>query len=90
MHPKIRRGEIDPSKNLGTLVVEFFELYGCYFNYEKTGISLQNGGSYFSKVRRGWVDPRKIDLLSIEDPGDSCKLFFSSDRSKLTLLLNSK
>ncbi|PPQ89445.1 hypothetical protein CVT25_012824 [Psilocybe cyanescens] len=28
MHPKIRRGEIDPEKNLGVLVMEFFELYG--------------------------------------------------------------
>ncbi|TDL24987.1 hypothetical protein BD410DRAFT_826904 [Rickenella mellea] len=70
MHPKIRRGEIDPSRNLGVLVMEFFELYGRYFNYEKTGISIREGGSYFSKARRGWLDDRKPHLLSIEDPGD--------------------
>lgn len=70
MHPKLRRGEIDPSKNLGVLVMEFFELYGKYFNYNETGISLRYGGTYFSKARRGWIDYRKRFLLSIEDPGD--------------------
>ncbi|KAK2463868.1 hypothetical protein APHAL10511_004173 [Amanita phalloides] len=49
MHPKIRRGEIDPGKNLGVLLMEFFELYGCYFDYEEVGISVRNGGYYFQK-----------------------------------------
>ena len=70
MHPKIRRGEIDPSKNLGVLVMEFFELYGSYFNYQEVGISLRDGGSYFNKRQRGWHDFREPRLLSIEDPGD--------------------
>ena len=74
MHPKIRRGEIDPSKNLGVLMMEFFELYGCYFNYQEVGISIRDGGSYFSKARRGWQDPGRPHLLSIEDPNDTCKL----------------
>ncbi|KAH9852744.1 hypothetical protein C2E23DRAFT_756340 [Lenzites betulinus] len=69
MHPKVRRGEIDPSKNLGVLVMEFFELYGCYFNYQEVGISLRDGGSYFNKAQRGWMDYGQ-KLLSIEDPGD--------------------
>ncbi|EMD38132.1 hypothetical protein CERSUDRAFT_49354 [Gelatoporia subvermispora B] len=69
-HPKIRRGEIDPSKNLGVLVMEFFELYGCYFNYEEVGISVRDGGTYFNKARRGWREYREPKLLSIEDPGD--------------------
>ncbi|KAG8217937.1 hypothetical protein J3R82DRAFT_6104 [Butyriboletus roseoflavus] len=77
MHPKIRRGEIEPEKNLGVLVMEFFELYGCYFNYEEVGISVRNGGSYFSKRQRGWYDPYKGLLLSIEDPTD-----ISNDISK--------
>lgn len=76
MHPKIRRGEIDAEKNLGVLVMEFFELYGCYFNYEETGISVRDGGTYFSKKQRGWYDYYKSNLLSIEDPADPCKLFF--------------
>ncbi|THH11994.1 hypothetical protein EW145_g279 [Phellinidium pouzarii] len=70
MHPKLRRAEIDPSRNLGVLVMDFFELYGKYFNYTETGISLRHGGSYFSKVGRGWQDYYKPYLLSIEDPGD--------------------
>lgn len=72
MHPKIRRGEINPSQNLGVLVLEFFELYGCYFNYEDVGISLRDGGSYYNKRLRGWYDFRESRLLSIEDPGDPC------------------
>jgi non-canonical poly(A) RNA polymerase PAPD5/7 len=70
MHPKIRRGEINPARNLGVLVMEFFEFYGSYFNYHEVGISLRDGGTYFSKVQRGWVD-YKQSLLSIEDPADS-------------------
>jgi len=69
MHPKIRRGEIDPSQNLGVLVMEFFEYYGSCFNYHEVGISLRDGGTYFSKARRGWMD-YKQGLLSIEDPAD--------------------
>jgi non-canonical poly(A) RNA polymerase PAPD5/7 len=73
MHPKIRRGEIDSEKNLGVLVIEFFELYGCYFNYDEVGISVQKGGTYFSNRQRGWLDFRKNHLLSIEDPTDPCE-----------------
>ncbi|EGN95678.1 hypothetical protein SERLA73DRAFT_60289 [Serpula lacrymans var. lacrymans S7.3] len=68
MHPKIRSGEIDAEKNLGVLVMEFFELYGCYFNYEEVGISVRKGGTYFNKRQRGWYDFYKTNLLSIEDP----------------------
>ncbi|KAI0320708.1 hypothetical protein OF83DRAFT_1052529 [Amylostereum chailletii] len=78
MHPKIRRGEVDPMRNLGVLVMEFFELYGCYFNYQEVGISVRDGGTYFSKDARGWGgDYNKSMLLSIEDPGD-----ISNDISK--------
>ena len=70
MHPKIRRAEIDSAKNLGVLMLEFFELYGKYFNYSNTGISLRHGGSYFSKRARGWNDYNRPYLLCIEDPGD--------------------
>jgi non-canonical poly(A) RNA polymerase PAPD5/7 len=73
-HPKIRRGEIDPSKNLGVLVMEFFELYGVHFNYQDVGISLRDGGTYFNKSSRGWSDFRNSGLLSIEDPADMCEL----------------
>ncbi len=78
MHPKIRRGEIDPDKNLGVLLMEFFELYGCYFNYEEAGISVRNGGYYFQKKQRGWVDYQKGGLISIEDPADPSEYVFLS------------
>lgn len=39
--------------NLGVLLIEFFELYGCHFNYLKAGIRLKdadgNPGSYFRR-----------------------------------------
>jgi len=70
MHPKIRLGEIDPSENLGVLLVEFFELYGLFFNYHVVGISLNSGGSYFLKMQKGWYDASKPWLLSIVDPTD--------------------
>ncbi|EJD02267.1 uncharacterized protein FOMMEDRAFT_141374 [Fomitiporia mediterranea MF3/22] len=70
MHPKVRRAEINSAKNLGVLTLEFFELYGKYFNYNNTGISLRHGGSYFGKQERGWRDYNKPYLLCIEDPGD--------------------
>lgn len=76
MHPKIRRGEIDPDKNLGVLIMDFFELYGCYFNYEETGISVRNGGYYFQKKQRGWIDYQKGGLISIEDPADPSEYVF--------------
>lgn len=63
--------EIDPSENLGVLIVEFFELYGKNFNYNETGISLVFAGSYFNKDKHGWKDYGKPYLLSIEDPGDT-------------------
>lgn len=86
MHPKIRRGEIDPEQNLGTLVMEFFELYGLYFNYQEVGISLRDGGSYYNKTHRGWLDYRSPGLLSIEDPGDPCKHVTSCIASILNVL----
>lgn len=70
MHPKVRLGEIDPSENLGVLLVEFFELYGFFFNYNHIGISINNGGSYFLKLQKGWYDMSKPWLLSIVDPTD--------------------
>ncbi|KAG8908521.1 hypothetical protein FRB99_005881 [Tulasnella sp. 403] len=68
MHPKIRNGEINPGENLGVLLIEFFELYGFYFNYSEVGISLRDGGMYYRKDDRGWTRQNQTYLLSIEDP----------------------
>lgn len=70
MHPKIRLGEVDPSENLGVLLIEFFEFYGQYFNYDDCGICISNGGSYYRKAQRGWADLKQPYLMSVEDPTD--------------------
>lgn len=74
MHPKVRRREIDPNRNLGVLLLDFLELYGRLFNYADVGISVREGGSYFSRRRRGWagVGVRAGTRLqiSVEDPVD--------------------
>nr|XP_031863646.1 uncharacterized protein CI109_000898 [Kwoniella shandongensis]KAA5530718.1 hypothetical protein CI109_000898 [Kwoniella shandongensis] len=70
VHPKLRRSEMDPEENLGTLLVEFFELYGRHFNYQEVGLSIRRGGFYYLKSSRGWLRPNQSFLLSIEDPQD--------------------
>lgn len=70
MHPKVRRREIKAEQNLGVLLLEFMELYGRIYNYNDVGISLRNGGSYFSPQERGWTDAVRMHI-AIEDPMDS-------------------
>ena len=70
VHPKLRNSELNPLENLGTLLLEFFELYGRNFNYDEVGITIRRGGGYFSKRRRGWIMNNQTFLLSIEDPQD--------------------
>ena len=36
-------------ENLGTLLLEFLELYGRNFNYEQNGIRVRDGGNFHSK-----------------------------------------
>lgn len=40
--------------NLGSLLLDFFSLYGVTFNYSLLGISIRDGGSYFIKSTRKW------------------------------------
>lgn len=70
LHPKLQTGEMNVGENLGTLLIEFLEVYGKNFNFDEVGICLSSGGSYFSKARRGWQRPQQPYLLSIEDPAD--------------------
>jgi non-canonical poly(A) RNA polymerase PAPD5/7 len=74
LHPKLRRGDIDPEQNLGTLLVEFFELYGRNYCYDEVGISIRRGGAYFTKRSKGWYKPNQPYLLCIEDPQDQSEL----------------
>lgn len=68
IHPKVQRGEIDATRNLGVLFLDFLELYGKNFGYDDTGITVRDAGGYFHKARRGWKDHSKPWKLSIEDP----------------------
>lgn len=45
-----------PSWNLGTLLLEFLQLYGMSFNYFSAGISITEGGSYLVKRKRCKMD----------------------------------
>jgi hypothetical protein len=57
------------SRNLGVLLVSFLEHYGCNLNLAETGFSVRGaGGGFFSKRRRGWSNPQRPDLLSVENP----------------------
>ncbi|PIA13145.1 Nucleotidyltransferase, partial [Coemansia reversa NRRL 1564] len=70
MHPRIRSGGLDVSKNLGVILVEFFELYGKRFNYDNTCVGVLEQGQYLCKRRKGFYNPTQPYLLSIEDPCD--------------------
>jgi non-canonical poly(A) RNA polymerase PAPD5/7 len=67
MHPLVQAKLIKPEENYGVLLVEFFELYGKLFNYERVGIFLKNGGFYFDKVACGWCNSERF-MLCLEDP----------------------
>ena len=71
LHPKLQRGEIIATQNLGVLLLELLELYGKNFGYDECGISVRGAGSYFSKRSRGYFEPKKPFLLCIEDPHDT-------------------
>ncbi|CEP01005.1 unnamed protein product (mitochondrion) [Plasmodiophora brassicae] len=56
--------------NLGALLLSFLEVFGKTFNYAVVGISVRDGGSYFSKAQRGaaFTDVMRPYLLSVENP----------------------
>jgi len=56
--------------NLGSLLLEFLELYGKTFNYVTTGISVRNSGSYFNKRNAGCVNVQRPGLICVENPED--------------------
>ncbi|KAJ2777500.1 hypothetical protein H4R18_005126 [Coemansia javaensis] len=70
MHPRIRSGGLDIEKNMGVLLIEFFELYGKRFNYDNTCVSVLDKGRYLDKRAKGFFSPTQPYLLAIEDPND--------------------
>ncbi|KAJ1766814.1 hypothetical protein IW140_005139 [Coemansia sp. RSA 1813] len=78
-HPRVLSGGLQLTKNLGILLIEFFELYGKRFNYDNVCISVLENGRYLDKRRKGFFNMGQSYLLSIEDPCDT-----SNDVSKGT------
>lgn len=66
LHP--RNMTSDKSANLGVLLIEFFELYGKNFNYMKTGICVNDGGSYLAKEQVQNSERTDNGLLYIQEP----------------------
>jgi len=61
------------SWNLGSLLLDFLQLYGTTFNYVHTGVSISGHGSYFEKRKRsdgewGTLNSGRPQVLSIENP----------------------
>lgn len=68
LHPRVDASS--ERANLGVLLIEFFELYGRYFNYLNVGIRVRDGGSYVPKYAiQEQMDPGyRPSILCIEDP----------------------
>ena len=58
----------DEDDNTGHHLIRFLELYGCQFNYLRTGIRIRDGGSYFRKNDGQAGEQYQYSLLCIEDP----------------------
>ncbi|KAI8145262.1 hypothetical protein BJV82DRAFT_605557 [Fennellomyces sp. T-0311] len=69
MHPLISTNEIDPVANMGTLLLEFLQLYGISFQMEELGIRVTNKGAYFRK-KRYTTSKNGKPVYTIEDPMD--------------------
>ncbi|KAJ1870568.1 hypothetical protein LPJ55_004565 [Coemansia sp. RSA 990] len=83
MHPRIKSGGLDPSRNLGVLLIEFFELYGKRFNYDNVCVSVLDNGCYLDKRQKSFYNYTQSYLLAIEDPCDT-----SNDVTKGTYGIN--
>mmetsp|Transcript_13322 Transcript_13322/g.40395 ORF Transcript_13322/g.40395 Transcript_13322/m.40395 type:complete len:650 (-) Transcript_13322:311-2260(-) len=57
--------------NLGRCLLHFFELYGMRLNTTAVGVRVADGGRFFNKEQRGWLDEDRPWLLSVENPIDS-------------------
>ncbi|KAH0906392.1 hypothetical protein HID58_038219 [Brassica napus] len=64
----LKDGRSPPEHNLGVLLVKFFDFYGRKLNTADVGVSCRKGGSFFSKSNKGFLNPARPGLISIEDP----------------------
>lgn len=58
--------------NLGSMLMDFLELYGINFNYVTTGITVHGSGGYFQKghdrVFDDFYQPQRLMQMGIENP----------------------
>lgn len=69
-HPKIAAGHIRADDNLGAMLLEILELYGTRFNFDKVGLAIDNGGSYFHKGDYEYSNFNVWKKICIRDPND--------------------
>eukprot|EP00252_Welwitschia_mirabilis_P023842 TRINITY_DN6854_c0_g1_i4.p1 TRINITY_DN6854_c0_g1~~TRINITY_DN6854_c0_g1_i4.p1 ORF type:complete len:251 (+),score=34.26 TRINITY_DN6854_c0_g1_i4:458-1210(+) len=67
-HQNTRESSTLLEPNLGILLIDFFDLYGRKLNTYEVGISCRHGGHFFRKSSRGFYNPEKPHMLSVEDP----------------------
>ncbi|EXB51373.1 PAP-associated domain-containing protein 5 [Morus notabilis] len=58
----------EPEGNLGVILVNFFDFYGRKLNTSDVGVSCNGGGTFFSKISKGFATPGRPFLISIQDP----------------------
>ena len=58
----------DSQKNLGRLLMSFFNIFGKTFNYFTTGISTREGGALFSRIETARLQFKTPVTLCVEDP----------------------
>lgn len=56
--------------NLGTLLIDFFRLYGRTLQHTFVGVSCRRGGGFFNKRSKGFHNEDRPYLLAVEDPND--------------------
>ena len=72
--PSIASGEVDPSTNLGILLLEFLDLYGKRFNTRRVAVRVDTKmPGYFRKdeLQQTIRSPKDEQLLFIQDPNSS-------------------
>ena len=71
--PSVASGELDPSTNLGVLLLEFLDLYGKRFNTRRVAVRVDaRMPGYFRKDELyKTMRPQDEQLLIIQDPNDS-------------------
>jgi DNA polymerase sigma len=73
LHPKVASGVMNPENNLGVLLIEYFELYGKNFNYDKVALKMSGKMGYLIKRKHPAMLPlngKSMFALAIQDPKD--------------------